>query len=80
MLQNPQQGAPKASQSEAKGNRLKDASAQRREDSLRALDRSLRTAVKYQSLWVWSIERIAAVFKEAPQLAERVTPPGGCHH
>ena len=75
MLQNPQQGAPKASQSEAKGYRLKDASAQRREDSLRALDRSLRTGIKYQSLAVWSVEGLASVLQDAdPQLTERAAP------
>ena len=75
MLQNPQQGAPKASQSEAKGFKLKDASAHRREESLHALDRSLRMGVKYQSLAVWSVEGIGAVLREAPkQVSERAAP------
>ena len=75
MLQNPQQGAPKASQSETKGYKLKDASAHRREESLRALDRSLRAGVKYQSLAVWSVEGLGAVLRTHPSRCLSVPLP-----
>ena len=56
LLKQPSSGAPAATGLLPKGIRLSSPAAQRREDSLRAVDRALRIGVKLQALAVWTAE------------------------
>ena len=73
VLLQPPVGPPKATFSAARGYRLKDAEAQRREDSLRAIDRANRMAIKCQALAQWAAEALTEVLKPSP-LHERTDP------
>ena len=66
LLKQPSSGAPAATGLLPKGIRLSNPAAQRREESLRAVDRALRIGVKVQALAVWTAEGLNTLLSPAP--------------
>ena len=74
LLRSTQEGASRAPAGDGGRGKLRDSAAQRREDTLKALDRSLRSAVKYQSLVIWAAECLTARLDSHPEVSSQVTP------
>ena len=74
LLRDPPSGAPKATVGEGGRGKLRDSAAQSREEDLKAIDRSLRAAVKYQSLVIWAAECVTKNLTPHPEAAAQVTP------
>ena len=70
LLRQPPTGAPAASGGGDRPFRLNNAAAQKREETLKAIDRSNRANVRFMSLAIWTVEALHTTLRDHP-----IAPP-----